>query len=362
MQQGEGTDSRGGSFTKPRPYAFAFLILAGVLLEFVVHFWFGISTVYSHFYYLIIVLAGLWYGRKAILLAGLFGALHITVSYLPTGSIMPDALLRAGMFVIVASVVGAIAEQMNSYRDQLARGNRELQEANILLKSSQSAYETANKKLNLLSSITRHDIRNQVTGLMGFLELSRMKTTDPDQLHLIEREETAARSIQRQIEFTKSYEDIGVRAPQWQDIAEQVNALRPLIPPGEIVFSVTVDGLEVFADPLLGKVFENLIDNSLRHGERVRHISFFTRQGSFGSIVLVYEDDGVGVPAADKGRLFEKGFGKHTGLGLFLTREILAITGLTIQETGVYGQGARFEIQVPAGKYRVFKMEQETGT
>jgi signal transduction histidine kinase len=256
------------------------------------------------------------------------------------------------MFVIVAFVVGAIAEQMNSYRDQLAGRNRELLETNTRLESSQSAFETSNRKLNLLSSITRHDIRNQIMGLMGFLELSREKTTDPELLHYLDREETAARNIQRQIEFTKTYEDIGVRAPQWQDIGIHVRALQTLIPPGEIAVSVAIVGFEVFADPLLEKVFENLIDNSRRHGKRVRHITFSTLKFGPDDISIVYEDDGVGVPEADKERIFEKGFGKNTGLGLFLTREILAITGLTIKETGVYGQGARFEILVPKGKYR----------
>lgn len=354
-------ESLKGSFIRPRPYAFAFLILAGVLLEFVVHFWFGISTVYSHFYYLIIVLAGLWFGRKAILIAFLFGSLHITVSYLTNGTITPGTLLRSCMFVIVALVVSVIAEQMNSYRDQLAGRNRDLLESNTLLEASQSAFKTANRKLNLLSSITRHDIRNQVMGLMGFLELSRMKTTDPDLLHYIDREETVARNIQRQIEFTKSYEDIGVRAPQWQDVPVHVNALKSQIPPGEIAVAVAIEGLEVFADPLLEKVFENLIDNSRRHGERVRHISFSTRQDRPDDIALVYEDDGIGIPEADKEGIFKKGFGKHTGLGLFLTREILAITGLTIKETGVYGQGARFEILVPEGRYRFSLKKPQNG-
>jgi signal transduction histidine kinase len=352
MQQDEEKISFWGSFIEPRPYAFALLIIAGILLEFVVHFWFGIATVYTHFYYLIIVIAGLWYGRKAIFIALLFGALHITGSYLTTGTITPDALLRTCMFVIVAFVVGAIAEQMNSYRNQLAGRNRELEDANNLLKSSHDAFETANRKLNLLSSITRHDIKNQLLALLGYIGLARMKTTDPDLLHYIEREETAALAIQRQIEFTKNYEEIGVLAPQWQDVEVHANALRSLVPPGEIEVSVAVEGLEIFADPLLGKVFENLIDNSRRHGERVRHISFSTLQYGLDYLALVYEDDGVGVHEEDKARIFEKGFGKNTGLGLFLTREILSITGLEIKETGVYGKGARFEILVPKGKYR----------
>jgi signal transduction histidine kinase len=345
----------------PYPYAYVPLIIAGVLLEYVVHFWVGIAVVYTHFYYFFTVLAGLWYGRRAILFALLFGVLHITDSYLLTGMITPDALVRACMFVIIALIVGMTAEQSNSYRDQLIARNRELTDANTRLEATQNAFLTANKRLNLLSSITRHDIRNQLLALMGFIGLAKMKTTDPDLLQYIGREEEAALTIHRQIEFTKNYEEIGVRAPQWQDVGMRIHALRSLVPPGEIAFSVNVRGLEVFADPLLEKVFENLIDNSRRHGKRVRHILFSTQQDGSDTIALTYEDDGVGIHEADKERIFKKGFGKNTGLGLFLSREILAITGLEIKETGVYGRGARFEILVPNGKYRFLSPQGEKG-
>ena len=39
-------------------------------------------------------------------------------------------------------------------------------------------------------------------------------------------------------------------------------------------------------------------------------------------------------------------------MGLFLTREILGITGITIEETGEPGKGARFEMLIPKGMYR----------
>jgi len=45
--------------------------------------------------------------------------------------------------------------------------------------------------------------------------------------------------------------------------------------------------------------------------------------------------------------------GEVSGLGLFLSREILAITGITITETGKPGTGARFEILVPKGAWRL---------
>jgi signal transduction histidine kinase len=68
---------------------------------------------------------------------------------------------------------------------------------------------------------------------------------------------------------------------------------------------------------------------------------------------VVCEDDGDGVITVEKEKIFERGFGKNTGLGLALAREILAITGITIRETGEPGKGARFEMTVPNGAWRL---------
>ena len=66
------------------------------------------------------------------------------------------------------------------------------------------------------------------------------------------------------------------------------------------------------------------------------------RESGRGLLITV-EDNGVGISAEDKKRLFERGFGHNTGLGLFLSREILAITGITITRpvNPVRGRGSR---------------------
>jgi len=218
-------------------------------------------------------------------------------------------------------------------------------------KRAEEALRQANNKLNILSSITRHDILNQITILRGYLELSKKDFQGTKHETFIDREEQAAVAIQRQIEFTRYYQDIGVNAPKWQK-AEAVirEALAQLNPPGVDV-QVAVPGIEIFADPQIVKVFFNLLENSLRHGERVTAMSFSSLESDAG-LVITYRDNGVGITSDDKPKLFQKGFGKHTGLGLFLSREILSITGITITENGEPGKGVRFEITVPNGAWR----------
>jgi signal transduction histidine kinase len=68
-------------------------------------------------------------------------------------------------------------------------------------------------------------------------------------------------------------------------------------------------------------------------------------------LVMVYEDDGVGVPDGVKEMIFRREYFQNTGLGLYLIREILAITGIRIRECGIPGQGARFELRIPHGNF-----------
>jgi len=93
------------------------------------------------------------------------------------------------------------------------------------------------------------------------------------------------------------------------------------------------------------------MDNAARYGGKITKIQFSIEERDDDHII-VCEDDGEGVVAEEKEKIFERGFGKNTGLGLALSREILSITGITITETGEPGKGARFEITVPKGVFR----------
>jgi signal transduction histidine kinase len=100
------------------------------------------------------------------------------------------------------------------------------------------------------------------------------------------------------------------------------------------------------------KVLFNLFDNAIRHGEQVTEIRVsFRANGSDG--VLVVEDNGVGIARNIRDKIFLAGYGRNTGYGLFLAKEILDITGIGIAETGEEGTGARFEMTVPKWGYRM---------
>jgi PAS domain S-box-containing protein len=227
-----------------------------------------------------------------------------------------------------------------------------LRESEAGHKRAEKALYQANRKLNLLSGITRHDIRNQLMIMQGFLAYISKEISDPGITNRLDWIITASNRISSTISFTKEYEQIGVHEPVWQDCRTLAETAAKEAPLGEVrMVNDLPAGIEIFADPLVIRAFYNLLDNAARHGETITTVRFCLEHRN-GDRVIICEDDGIGVPADDKSRIFDHGFGKNTGMGLFLTREILSITDITITETGEPGKGARFEITVPEGMYR----------
>lgn len=216
------------------------------------------------------------------------------------------------------------------------------------LRGAEERLRAANRQLNLLTGITRHDILNKVSVIRGYLQLAKRKTADPAAVALLDRIDAETDAIRAQIEFTRVYQDLGSHEPQWLALDDVVP--RASVPPS-IAFSMDGKDFRIYADPMLKTVFGNLLDNSVRHGERVTEIRLSAAPAG-KDLVVVWEDNGIGIPAGEKERIFERGFGKNTGLGMFLAREILSLTGITIQENGEPQKGARFAMTVPAGAFR----------
>lgn len=209
----------------------------------------------------------------------------------------------------------------------------------------------ANNKLTILSTITRHDILNKLTGLQGYLELMKGEYADPKLQEYLAVQETIIQTIARQIRFTKDYQDVGIASPRWFGVKDTIGKAAAGLSLGAVTLTVETGDLCVYADPMLEKVFYNLIENSLRHAGNVTRIRCSAETGDGGAVIVI-EDNGCGVPARYKEAIFERRHYRNTGFGLSLSREILGITGLSIRETGRAGNGARFEIAVPATRFR----------
>jgi signal transduction histidine kinase len=206
--------------------------------------------------------------------------------------------------------------------------------------------------MRLLGDLTRHDALNQLSVLVGWLDIALdSQTVNQIRTHLVKVKESAE-SIRALLEFTGEYGKMGSAGPEWMDAKRVVEAGVEGLDLQGIMLECDLEGLEILGDQMLHRVFRNLIDNSIRHGQNVTRISCRYKVNGT-DLVLTYEDDGVGLSEESRSRLFERGIGDHTGYGLFMAKEILSMTGIAISETGSSGKGVRFDIRIPKGSYRV---------
>lgn len=218
---------------------------------------------------------------------------------------------------------------------------------------TRKALDEANKKLDLLYSITRHDLLNQISIIAAYMGLIEDEMGGNETFRgYVRHVATATSTIRDQVVFMQDYESMGVKAPAWQCVGKIARFAGEQASHGDLEIDILTGRVEVFADPLFEKVIFNLVDNTVRHGEGTTAFRVsFHEENDKG--IIVFEDDGKGIPAGLKEQIFSRGFGRQdSGLGLFLVREILGITGMSIREKGEEGKGARFEIVVPAGGFR----------
>jgi light-regulated signal transduction histidine kinase (bacteriophytochrome) len=252
-----------------------------------------------------------------------------------SGARHAGAFILVALFLVVAFVVFMVRrwQDLTKMSDEITTVRRSL------------AWTDA--KLMVLNNITRYDMLNELTKLHQDLEHAG---ANPE-ISLVNE---AIGRIRRQIKFTKEFQDVGASPPFWQNVADAIMKAKVGIDLGTVSFEMDIHDVEIYADPLLEKVFFYLISNSQKYGgNKLSRIRIYRKKAE-DRLIIVYEDNGVGISQDLKGYLFPKEWGsrKHSGYSLFLIREILAGTGITIFESGTTGEGARFEIAVPNDMFR----------
>jgi signal transduction histidine kinase len=188
---------------------------------------------------------------------------------------------------------------------------------------------------------------------MGWAAVVEDSTDDKDTLIKLGKITEAAANLERYLKFTGTYERVGIKQPEWMELGSVLTESLFGLGPREFELHNGLSGVHISADSMFPKVFRNLLDNTIEHGGNVTRVSLTYREGPDG-LVIVYEDDGPGIPEGMKESIFEsRTRSGRKSFGLYLSTEILSITGMTMREIGEPGKGARFEILVQRGCYRI---------
>jgi PAS domain S-box-containing protein len=232
----------------------------------------------------------------------------------------------------------------------IIRDVTERRKAELELKESSEKIKTMNEKLRVVGSLTRHDVKNKLSIINANVYLLKKRIgDDPELVKYLEAISTAVLSSDKLFEFSRLYEKIGAEELtqiNMGDCLDEAVALTPNLAGVEVINEC--HGVTVTADSLLRQLFYNFIDNSLKHGVKVSKIKVYCNRNNQAT-TLFYEDNGEGISADNKQKLFTEGFttGKGSGLGLRLAKRMVDVYGWSIKETGVPGEGVRFEITIP---------------
>jgi two-component system, OmpR family, sensor kinase len=146
--------------------------------------------------------------------------------------------------------------------------------------------------------------------------------------------------------------------PQDLDLRELVHDVcqlhRESSPASNIVETLGHRPLRMVGDPkLLSQVFDNLLSNAIKYSPRGGGVCI-TARAEDGGLAVAVEDRGMGIPATDVGRLFERYFrGSNvsgivgTGVGLNLVKMVVDLHGGSVRVESQEGKGSRFTVHLP---------------
>ncbi|MFW6116951.1 MAG: PAS domain S-box protein [Thermoproteota archaeon] len=218
------------------------------------------------------------------------------------------------------------------------------------LKKKSEELKRLNEKLEIVGKMARHDVRNKLSTVATNLYLAKRQLGDQHEVaDYLEDIKTAVDQATKIFDFAKAYEQLGTEKLEYLDVGEAVeDALQHISDLKGIELENRCKGLTVLADPMLPRLFYNLIHNSLQHGgEELSQIIIYCQSEESNEVKVVYEDDGVGISEEEKEKIFQEGYGKGTGYGLHLIREMCEVYGWTIKESGQPEQGVKFTITIP---------------
>lgn len=218
-------------------------------------------------------------------------------------------------------------------------------------KNAEDALALAKKKLGLLNNVTFQDIQNAVFSINGYFQLQQQHPLDEVQQGYLDKEMEIVSTISDSLKFAGQYQSMGLSPPRWQNVHHSFLYGISHLDLSDFNRTISIEGLEIYADPMLENVFFTLAENVVMYAKTATEISLTYRKDPEG-LILIFSDNGPGILPKMKEKIFERHYERKRGIGLFLAREILSITGITIQETGNPGTGARFEIRVLKGGYR----------
>lgn len=121
----------------------------------------GFDVVYTHLFYIPIILAGVWFHKKAVYVALFLGLVHILMNYSVSGTLVYSTLFRATFFILIAYIVGAIAKRKDSLYAELKESEDRLLKMRDTL---EMRVQERTGELNAINESLKIEIAERING------------------------------------------------------------------------------------------------------------------------------------------------------------------------------------------------------
>jgi diguanylate cyclase (GGDEF)-like protein/PAS domain S-box-containing protein len=164
----------------------------------VINIHYGIDIVYTHLFYIPIVMAGVWYQRWALVIAGILGTVHISCDYIVNNTISSSSLLRTAMFFGIALVVGILSEKRNLLYKELKKINNAMLDVIMEVTSDGRINYISPSSINLLGYTPEEMLGKSIFDLVH-----------PEDLHFVKRifNEAIHSSVSMRIDYRCCHKD-----------------------------------------------------------------------------------------------------------------------------------------------------------
>lgn len=183
-----------------------------------------------------------------------------------------------------------------------------------------------------LFQVVRHDIKNELTIVLGYIGLARDAVDDAVTCAGLDRAVDAATEIGRLIEFSRALEERGEHPPEARNLASLLRGAAATAELRGIDLKVTVPQVMVTRDPVVFDVLEQLFERLFQYSANTSPQPGTIRvAGTDGDpVVIVYEDD---ANRADRAMHPDRVFSRALDRGLVMTRDLLVLEGIALSVT-----------------------------
>lgn len=215
------------------------------------------------------------------------------------------------------------------------------------------------QELEVLNRVLRHDIRNEMAVVSGWLDVLDDEGFDEEDREILARVQSASEHVLELTDVARDYVEVVVGDGAFDlepvDVGpvleSELESRRMLYPDATFAVEGDLPDVTVDANELLASVFRNVLNNAVQHTDGDAATVVVRAQVEPSTVLVRFADDGPGVPDDQKEEIFGKGSAgldsAGTGMGLYLCHKIASGYDGRIWVEDNDPEGAVFCIELP---------------